>query len=262
MSLLVFTSDKKKLLTHFNKEPVLFSYHIGDLDEYYFDDCQWGATYGRSPRIDDVVLVFRGLETPSVLAFGLTDKFDGLLDEMLELLPGSFFCHFQERSRSAFKKFYNEKPLGKHFKMKLSSECPEVKLDDYLVRPLEVSDEEALRELLLRAYPGNYFHSRMLVRGNYIGCYDNNKLIAVSGVHVDSDEYKISVLGNITTDETYRGKGIATALTSVLAGELQSKDRTVCLNVKTDNHAAIRCYEKLGFERVHEYEEAFFSLKE
>lgn len=261
MSLLVFTSDKPKLLTHCQKDPVLFSYHIGDLDDFYFDDCQWGATYGRSPRIDDLVLVYRGLEVPSVLAFGLTDKFNGLLSEMIPLLPDQFFCHFQEQSRATILEQYDEKRLGEHQKMKLIGDCPEVADSGYPIRRLESSDEQSLLELFKRAYPGNYYHARMLAQGKYFGAFDSNNLVGVAGVHVDSEQYEVSVLGNITTDEDYRGKGIATTLTSRVTRELQAEGRMICLNVKTDNLAAIRCYEKLGFERVHTYEEAFFTLK-
>ena len=48
--MLVFTTNKERLSEHFQKDPVLFAYHLGDLDDFYFKDCQWGATYGFSFR--------------------------------------------------------------------------------------------------------------------------------------------------------------------------------------------------------------------
>ncbi|MCP4686026.1 MAG: GNAT family N-acetyltransferase, partial [bacterium] len=48
---------------------------------------------------------------------------------------------------------------------------------------------------------------------------------------------------------------------SRLLEELTSEGKMVCLNVQQDNAAAIRCYEKLGFVKVHEYEEALYEPK-
>ena len=85
--MLVFSTDKKRLLTHFQKDEVLFSYHIGDLDEFFFNDCQWFVDYADRARIEECLLLYTALEKPAVIAFGLTDRFDELLEESLPLLP-------------------------------------------------------------------------------------------------------------------------------------------------------------------------------
>jgi predicted GNAT family acetyltransferase len=101
----------------------------------------------------------------------------------------------------------------------------------------------------------------MLQTGKYFGFVDGDELAAVAGVHVVSDEQKISVLGNITTHPGQRGNGLATRLTQHLVSELVGEGKMVCLNVKADNAPAIACYQKLGFVKVHKYEEALFELK-
>ena len=107
----------------------------------------------------------------------------------------------------------------------------------------------------------------MLATGKYFGClvddrvHADDRLLAVAGVHVCSDEYKVAVLGSIATHPEHRGRGLATTLTSHLTAELVNEGKLVCLNVKADNLPAIRCYKKLGFETIHEYEEALFELK-
>jgi len=266
--LLIFTADKKKLQRHFEKDPVLFGYHLGDLDDFYFEHCQWAAAYGQSPRIEDVILIYTGLDTPAVLAFGLTERFGDLLDGMLDLLPVRFYCHFQETSHDIFLRRYREKPLGRHLKMKLGSFTPVSDIDNACIVRLDGSHEPHLRALYDTAYPDNYFDSRMLATGKYFGClvddrlHADDRLQAVAGVHVCSDEYNIAVLGNITTHPDHRGRGLATALTSHLTAELVEEGKLVCLNVKVDNLPAIRCYEKLGFETIHEYEEALFEVKQ
>jgi ribosomal protein S18 acetylase RimI-like enzyme len=259
--LLIFTADKKKLQHHFEKDRVLFAYHLGDLDDFHFERCQWAAAYGRSPRIDDVVLIYTGLETPTVLAFGLSERFRSLLESLLDLLPERFHCHFQEKSRDIFRSRYREKPLGMHLKMKLGTFAPASDIDNVKVIRLDGSHEPGLRELYDVAYPDGYFDSRMLATGKYFGYLVDDRVLAVAGIHVYSDEYKVAVLGSITTHPDHRGRGLATALTSHLTAELVSEGKLVCLNVKADNLPAIHCYEKLGFETIYEYEEALFELK-
>jgi len=253
-----YTRDKEALLRHFKKDPILFGYHIGDLDDFYFDNCKWAVFEENEVR--ESVLIYTGLEMPTVLAFGLDDRFNSFLETLLPVLPDRFYSHYQKVSLEIFQKAFINRPLGSHLKMKLVA-------DDFLshvyndleIRRLDMSSKKGLLELYERSYPGNYFDDRMLETGKYFGCIMDGEIVCVSGVHVHSDEYKISVLGNITTHPDYRGKGLATAVTAKLVNELRDDGNTVALNVKQDNLAAIKCYRKLGFEIHCEYEESFFT---
>lgn len=242
---------------------MLYAYHIGDLDDFYFENCQWAVKYGEGPFIKETVLIYYGLETPSVIAFGRTELFGSLLESLLDILPGKFFGHYQKPSADIFKQRYVEQSLGTHLKMRLDhpERLSEYSVDDPSIVRLEGSQESAIRELYAKSYPGNYFDPHMLATGKYVGWFESGRLVAVAGVHANSDEYEIAVLGNITTDPGFRGKRLATRLTGVLCRELIDEKKLVCLNVKSDNGPAIRCYENLGFVKVHEYEEGFFELK-
>jgi ribosomal protein S18 acetylase RimI-like enzyme len=261
VSALTFTTDKKRLEEHFRKNPVLFAYHLGDLDDFYFHDCQWGVMYGRTTHIDEAVLIYHRGDIPTVLAFGIGDRFGELLDEMATLLPRKFYCHFQEQSRARLAGLYSETGLGSHRKMKLEDFRP-LSLEGHAahIQRLNSSYREQLRDLYKSVYPGNYFDDRMLTTGKYFGFLVEDKVLAVSGVHVYSPEYKIAVLGNIVTSPACRNLGYASLLTSRLCEELVSENCTVCLNVKDDNVSAILVYEKLGFATVCRYEESLFSL--
>ncbi|MEE8149385.1 MAG: hypothetical protein V3T75_02915 [candidate division Zixibacteria bacterium] len=156
--MLVFTVNKKHLERHFQKDPVLFGYHQGDLDDFYFPDCQWAADYHQRARIEELILIYGGLKTATVLAFGLTDRFEQLLKETIELLPNKFYCHFLESYRSVFRQLYDEKPLGKFLKMKLVSRqrCQSITGDknDNIAR-LQLSHHQQLLELYNQAYADN-----------------------------------------------------------------------------------------------------------
>jgi ribosomal protein S18 acetylase RimI-like enzyme len=256
-----YTSDKEALLRHFKKDPILFGYHMGDLDDFYFNNCKW-ATLGEN-EIEEAILIYTGLDTPTVLAFGIDENFDGFLEDLLPELPNRFYCHYQKNCLIVFQKAFNNKSLGTHLKMKLVADEFKFHLhNDLEIRRLDMTHKKGILDLYQRSYPGNYFDDRMLGTGKYFGCIMDGEIACVSGVHVHSDEYKISVLGNITTHPDYRGKGLATAVTAELVKELRTNGNMVALNVKKDNYAAIACYRKLGFEIYCEYEESFFSRQD
>lgn len=65
---------------------------------------------------------------------------------------------------------------------------------------------------------------------------------------------KVARLYSIATRAEARGKGVGSAL--IEAAELAARRKrrhALRLEVRTDNHAAIRLYERLGYERIGEY---------
>ncbi|MFZ1683761.1 MAG: GNAT family N-acetyltransferase [Candidatus Zixiibacteriota bacterium] len=254
-----FAIDKQRLLDHFKKDPVLFAYHIGDLDEFFFPHCQFPSIYSSTARIEDTVLIYTGGKVPVVVAFGLTERFEGLVREVREFFPVPFNAHFQTSVRPVLAEVFREKPLGTLLRMKIGTFKPATITSD-IIR-LGHGHEKELEKFYKAAYPDTYFTARMLETGKYYGIRDGKSLVAVTGVHVYSREYKVAALGNIATHPKYRGKGLATKVTGHLCQELVDEGLMVCLNVKKDNLPAIACYEKLGFEKAFEYEEARFELK-
>jgi len=261
--MLLFSTDKPRLRRHFEKDEVLFSYHLGDLDEFFFPHCQWIVKYEeRRARIAEAILVYTGGKTPSVQAFGMTDRFNDFLSEAVDILPHCFYGHYKSDSKAAFLARYEMRPLGRHLKMKLGKviDYPMNKNHAHVLR-LDQSHLPKLLALYARAYPENYFIERMLDSGKYFGSLVDNRIVAVAGVHVDSVEYKTAVLGNIAVDPEFRGCGLGKLVTSQLVRELVDDGKTICLNVMEDNAPAIRIYESLGFSKVHEYDEAFFERR-
>ncbi len=255
-----YIRDKDALYKHFKKNQILFSYLIGDLDDFYFSKCEWAISENDYAEIEEVVLIYYGLCTPTVQAFGLGSGFGQFIEELLPEFPDKFFCHYQSDCRDLFQKFFHNEPLGTHLKMKLISDLFESRMtDDLEILRLDMSHKQKLLKLYSESYPDNYFDDRMLETGKYYGCIQKGEIVCVSGVHVHSSKYNISVLGNITTHPEYRGKGIVAAVTTKLLRELRDEGNMIALNVKNDNFAAIKCYNELGFETVCEYEESIFT---
>lgn len=255
--------DKARLLRHFAKDPVLFSYHIGDLDDFHFRDCQWPVILAEGlAQIEEALLIYTGGQVPTVMAFGLTARFEPFLEDVAEILPVKFYCHYQKNMRPFLKRGRHETSLGAHLKMKLVStgRIESLDISDDRVIRLNETHQDELQRLYDASYPGHYFAARMLQTGKYFGFIENDKIVSVAGVHVSSDEYNIAVLGNIVAADDYRGKGFARLVTGRLVSKLLAEEKLICLNVKADNHRAVRLYESLGFETVHEYEESLFEL--
>jgi GNAT superfamily N-acetyltransferase len=229
--LLIFTTDKKRLLEHFRKDPVMFAYHMGDLDDFFFLDCIWPAVLNARGSIDEVLLTYLGGDTPTLQAFGLTERFVDLLRIYLPIAPPKFFCHYQKQYGPVFREYTREIPLGSHMKMRLDeSEFRKRRnhpVDDAHLLRLNPSQEQLLRTLYAAAYPDSYFSPRMLQTGKFFGYFDKGAIVAVAGVHVVSDKYRVAALGNIATHPDYRGRGLATLVTHRLTAELVSEGTTL-----------------------------------
>jgi predicted GNAT family acetyltransferase len=121
---------------------------------------------------------------------------------------------------------------------------------------LTAADLAEVTALYRRAYPGTWFQARMLETGRYVGIRRGGRLVCVAGVHVWSPAWRVACLGNVATLPAARGAGLATATCAMLCRILLGDGiDVVSLNVRADNAAAIRTYEKLGFAHAADYVE-------
>ncbi len=139
--------------------------------------------------------------------------------------------------------------------MALQDQASIDKFDTSGVVPLCSAELEEIQTFYEDSYPGNWFDPRMLGTGQYFGIRARGTLACVGGIHVYSPEYRVAALGNIATHPDHRGNGFGKAVTARICQSLSLTVEHIGLNVKADNHAAITCYEQLGFRKVAEYGE-------
>ena len=262
--MLIYSTDKARLARHFQKDLVLFAYHLGDLDDFFFPYCQFACKYHPTRAIiEEVALIYTGSKIPTVLMFGLTDTFAELMNNLIDLLPPRFEAHFQDSTGEILASRYQIRDSGDFLRMKLESysEMEAPLPDNCEIINLNADRLKELDSFYKKAHPGNYFIDRMIETGNYFGIVSDDRLLSVAGVHVCSDEYDIAVLGNIATDPDHRGRGMSTAVTAHLVQKLSKEGKTICLNVSANNAAAIVVYEKLGFVKADEYRAGICELK-
>ncbi|GAC1656730.1 MAG: hypothetical protein NVS4B7_01010 [Ktedonobacteraceae bacterium] len=239
----------------------LHLYELGDLDDFFWPYTTWYALQeiGES---EELALLYTGMAVPVLL--GITEhphEMRKLLQFIIHLLPKRFYAHLSGDAATALKENYVVQSYGLHYKMALRDSTPLAIVDTSYVMHLSVSHIDEIEALYRASYPGNSFDPRMLETGYYYGIRRDNRLVSVAGIHVYSRQYKIAVLGNVTTHPDWRGQGLGTVVCAKLCQALLPTVDALGLNVKADNTSAIACYKRLGFECIAEYEEYACELK-
>jgi predicted GNAT family acetyltransferase len=127
---------------------------------------------------------------------------------------------------------------------------------DILVRVLTDDDRQQIQDLYHAGFPGTYFDERTLSLNRVTGAFAGSQLVAIAACHVYSRQYSVATIGAVATHPDYRRRGYCSAVTEAVVKLLAGDVETICLNVHSENEAAIRIYERLGFERHQSYEEA------
>ncbi|SCF12202.1 FR47-like protein [Micromonospora viridifaciens] len=243
--------DRAVLAELLGRDPVLHAYQLGDLDDFFWPYTSW---YRRG---DQVALLYHGVELPTLLAFAAPEHIGesaALLDELAPVLPARLWAHLSPGLDATVARWYEVSDAAGHHRMALTDPARLARVTP-VGQVLGPADLPALLDLYAAAYPGNWFDPRMLDTGQYVGIREAGALVAVAGVHVWSPTWRVAALGNVTTHPRCRGRGLAAAAVAALCARLRASVDHVTLNVRADNSAAVRLYERLGFTRVAEFTE-------
>ncbi len=244
--------ERATLERFFRREPGLHIYELGDLDPFFFPRCEWWAI-GDDPEA--VALLYRGTDVTTLLLLSRAlAPARALLAEVEPHLPDQLYAHLSPGLVDVLES-WTATPHGLHAKMTLADPSRLEGIDTKGIDALGVDDLDEIRALYARSYPGNWFDPRMLETGCYVGAREDGELRSVAGIHVYSPEYRVAALGNITTDPSYRGRGLGRRTVAHLCQRLLENVDTIGLNVKADNATAIRLYAKLGFTHTADYDE-------
>jgi ribosomal protein S18 acetylase RimI-like enzyme len=247
------------LAEYFQQDIILHIYGLGDLDDFYWPDTQY---YGAKTRsgLDQVALIYQGEGLPIFLALAAPGKFDlDTIQQLQNILPDQFYAHLSPGLENHFRGSYMIEDHGRHFKMGLIDFSMITETDTNGTVTISSDDLEEVENLYQISYPDNSFDPRMLRTGQYVGYRKANQLLCIGGVHVYSPVYGVAALGNITTHPDFRNQGLARAVTARICSQLMERIKTIGLNVKSDNSAAVHLYQSLGFKISAKYGE--FSLK-
>lgn len=251
--------DDAALRAFLERRAALHLYEIGDLAEPFRSRTKFFASFAASGEIDGVVLLYEGSDPPTLLAFAGDDAEHraalALLGRLAPSLPERVYAHLTPGLDDAFASFTRD-DRGRHFKYVLRRSAPRgARAADRL--GLEHAAE--IRAFLDDAYPGNFFHERVLESRMAFGVRQAGTLRAFAGLHVLAPG-KVAAIGNVATHPDARGRGYARRCLVALIDALEASGvTTIGLNVEDGLLPAIRLYEGLGFERAAAYDEAIYA---
>ncbi|MEK7434196.1 MAG: GNAT family N-acetyltransferase [Cyanobacteriota bacterium] len=256
----IVSVHNKDLIEYFlRKNTDLNIYQIGDLDDFFWNSTIW-LGLELDNNLEALVLIYLSPSIPVLLAFSEEkEKITLLLKEAINYLPNKFYAHLSPNLETIFFDNYKYDFNGEHLKMSLQNSLKLKEIDTSEVKLISSDELNELNLFYHESYPENWFDLRMLETKQYFGIKEQDKFISVAGIHVYSEKYKVSALGNITTHPNYRGKGLAKKVTAKLCNSLFDKGvKNIGLNVLASNEIAIKCYESLGFEKTAKYNEFLF----
>jgi RimJ/RimL family protein N-acetyltransferase len=251
-------------IAHFLKRDIsLHIYEIGDLDPFFWPRTQWFG-WPSSSDIQALVLLYQAPSAPTLLAMSRPPQipaFREILKRIMPYLPTNLYAHLSPPLWEEFSGLFSTLHSTLHTRMVLknSEQIKRISTDSLI--PLLISDLNELKLFYAEAYPENWFDPLMLETGQYFGIRCRGKLIAAAGIHVYSPQYGVAAIGNIAILPSYRGRGWGKQVTAGLCRSLLKTVKTIGLNVRSDNPAAVRLYQTLGFESTAGFQEIQFCHK-
>ncbi len=118
---------------------------------------------------------------------------------------------------------------------------------DAAVERVERSDLARL-DAFLRRHGATAWSAESFETGPYVWVRENDEVVAAAGVHFETPY--VGQIANVLVRESHRKRGLGAAVTAAVARRLRERDKVVSLFVASDNAAAVRLYERLGFRQV------------
>jgi ribosomal protein S18 acetylase RimI-like enzyme len=239
-------TDKNEILHFLETDALYAAYAIGDLEAALFAQSEWVGVEEKG-ELRALTLLFKGLSLPALFLMGDPDDLAHIL--RLPLSPEWVFVTCRKRHLQVLRTFYHIEPPTPMWRMTVRRDdfCPDESRLSSSVDALLPQDAGALEQLYAQG-GADAFTPAQLVTGVFYGVRERGRLVSAAGTHLVSPSYGLGAVGNVYTDEAYRGQGYGTAVTSAVVTELFRRGmRLVFLNVAQANLGAIRIYHRLGF---------------
>jgi ribosomal protein S18 acetylase RimI-like enzyme len=254
--------ERAEIAAFLRRRPAAHAYELGDLDDFFWPHTRW-LGWRPQGRVEQLALLYGEPEPPVLIAVAEAPEagMAELLRAVVDVLPSSLYAHLSPGLVAALApRLGPVTPAISHLKLALREPSRLAAHDTAAVEPLTGADLPEVEAFYARAYPGTWFQARMLETGRYVGIRRDGALACVAGVHVWSPTWRVAALGNVATIPEARGAGLATAACARLCRILvEDGIDVIALNVRADNTAAVRAYEKLGFVHAADYVEVALS---
>jgi GNAT superfamily N-acetyltransferase len=134
------------------------------------------------------------------------------------------------------------------FKMVFDGDMP---ARDTLPDAVPLGPEHATQALdLARLTRPGPFGPRTIELGDYFGCFDDGRLIAMAGERMHAA--RLHEISGVCTHPDFQGRGLAQRLMLKLVRRQLQRDETPFLHVMRDNEVARKLYARMGFRDYRE----------
>jgi len=246
------TDDSAILRKILREDPAWCAFALADLAPPYSEYARWHlAADGRA-----LLLEYGGLDTPVLFAHGRAADLVALLAEVGRR---EFYINVKLEFADALRSSgWEIRPELRMWRMVL--DAARFAAADRSAERLGAGDYERLKELYRDGDAAGeappFFNPGMLQHGIYYGVRDGEAIIAAAGTPVLSLAESVAAIGTVYTMRSYRGRGSGRQVTAAVTAELLNLGiRLIALNVVESNTAAIRVYDRLGFQCYCEYRE-------
>lgn len=191
-----------------------------------------GVSNGKARRFDPAISIFTAVERPLET-----------LDGVAEIIPEDGRAGLVTTGPLTLPADLEAVATGEVVQLTAERFLP-IPTTGVVYRDLTASDVPAMIELVTMTRPGP-FSPRTIEMGHYIGVFDRDRLIAMTGERLRLEGF--GEVSAVCTHPDHQGRGIAKALVSVIGSEVVARGEVPFLQAYTSNAAAIATYTRLGF---------------
>ncbi len=235
------TADRRDFMRFLTEDPVRNAFALYDLEEEGDRVQCFAAVEGDSFR--GYLLAWHGRQYPNVIVTGDEEAAEAMLPQAppspctFLLVPGLVAAVEERRAISARRMM--------DFMMVEPTSFRSAKTQESI--PLGKEDAEDL-EILYRAVGEEHRKwGDWAEKGLAYGIRREGRIVAAAGTHFVSR--RCSLIGGVYTAPRFRRQGYAAVLTSAVTMDALRRSDRVGLMVVSDNKAAIRLYQKLGYRK-------------
>ena len=236
-------TDRKWVQERLERDSAWTAYALADLEPGYVENTSWFC----DAKGQGLTLLFRGYSTPLIFCIEESRRRGSILDEIDWILGGSGrYVVTRPEGAPLIRARYRVREERPTIRMKLDVLRYRRDLPHGATR-LGTEHLHAVKELY-REDPPEFFLDRMLAEGVYFGIFEGSSLASVAGTHVLSRKHSVGAVGNVYTRPGRREQGCGSSVTAAVSSRLVEMGiRTIVLNVREENQAAVRLYARLGY---------------
>ena len=240
--------DREAIRRLLESRPVYAAYALGQLEPHLFPLSEWWLAEGDGQTAPlggrALLLHSRGGLGNALFALGEAAP----LTALLRLHPGprNTFATCQAEHIEVLRRFFHLSQAHPMLRMKVTTDT--FRSPQGEARRLRGREVRLVNRLYNAEAAVACYTARQIEDNVYFGAHVGEQLVAVAGTHAVSPAHGVAVVGNVYTHPRYRGRGLGALVTGAVTAAVIEACPLVVLSVDPRNRAAVRAYQRLGYE--------------